>query len=494
MTQRILLQAITTPEEAMSQSSGSQALLLPAVAIFVGALGIAWFTHGTGVVKDDAKRHISVPKTLTVPLSVQAAYNGQDIFFRYRWTSPKPGIFHDLLRFESGKWVVKGKAVPGSEPDGLHEDRIAMMVDDGGVPMFSRYGGYITVGQGLTGFTKEVDGKAIKEHAYLGKKLKQDEPTKYLPATRRDINDYLSVVPEDELKAQRAAGYFLDLWHWRAARSNPVKLSDDQNVGEARLSDTGKGPYATNWDGAKKLPKLMFDPAKAGHAALKWDDVVGGKIAQDAQHALREDISAPFDPAYAWKEGDTLPRRIVRVSDGSRADIKVAGTGRWADGSWDVVLQRKMDTGNRLDDKIFLDRGVYHLAFAVHRQATGGRWHYVSLPVTVGLGRDADINAVRFDGDTPKWDQPAKAVTLFYPGQVDWAHVNSAKHPGADNVRAGVPVKFRHGELELANYGIEMEFNDAIRRQWLLTMFAGLLLIAAFAVAINATLKRGKGA
>ena len=80
---------------------------------------------------------------------------------------------------------------------------------------------------------------------------------------------------------------------------------------------------------------------------------------------------------------------------------------------------RKMDTGNRLDDKIFLDRGVYHVAFAVHRQATGGRWHYVSLPVTVGLGRDADINAVRFDGDAPKWDQPAKAVTLFYPGQVE---------------------------------------------------------------------------
>lgn len=369
-----------------------------------------------------------------------------------------------------------------------------MMVDDGSVPEFSRYGGYITIGKGLAGFSDETDSKAIKEHSYLGKKLKQDEPTKYLPATRRDINDYLSVVPEDELKAQRAAGYFLDLWHWRAARSNPVKLSDDQIVGEARLSDAGKGPYTTNWDNGKKQPRLMFDAAKAGHTALKWDDIVSGKIAQDSQHALREDIAAPFDPAFAWKEGDTLPRRIIRASDGSRADIKVAGTALWADGSWDVMLRRKMDTGNRLDDKIFVDRGVYHVAFAVHRQATGGRWHYVSLPLTVGLGRDADINAVRFNGDEPKWDQTAKAVTLFYPGQVGWAHVNSAKHPGADKVRAGVPVKFRHGELELANYGIEMEFNDAIRRQWLLTMLAGLLLIAAFAVAMNATLKSGKGA
>jgi hypothetical protein len=34
--------------------------------------------------------------------------------------------------------------MPGSRPDGLHEDRVAMMLDDGSVPEFGRYGGYIT--------------------------------------------------------------------------------------------------------------------------------------------------------------------------------------------------------------------------------------------------------------------------------------------------------------------------------------------------------------
>lgn len=471
-----------------------QALVYPAVAVFVGVLGLSWFTHGKGVVHNDPAHHISVPTPLTMPMEVQAAYNGGDVFFRYRWPSPTPGFLHDVLRFESGKWVVKGKAIPGSQPDGLHEDRVAMMVDDGSVPEFSRYGGYITIGRRLAGFNDEVSGKEVAAHPYLGAKLKQDEPTKYLPATRRTIDDWSSVVPEDELTAQRKAGYFLDLWHWRANRSNPVNLSDDQLVAEARLSDAGKGMYATNWDGEKKLPRLMFDIAKAGHAAMKWDDIKSGKITQDSAYALREDIAAPFDAAVVWKEGDTLPRRIVRPGDGSRADIKVLGKARWADGFWDVTLSRKMDTGNRLEDKILVDRGVYQVAFAVHRQATGGRWHYVSLPYTVGLGRDADINAVRFAGETPKWDQPAKAITLFYPGQVSWAHINSAKHPGADKVKAGVPVKFRHGEAELAHYGVEMEFNDAIRRQWLLTMLAGVLLIAAFAVGLNVTLKRRTGA
>jgi hypothetical protein len=471
-----------------------QALLYPALAIFAGALGVSWFTHGQGVVGTDQSKHIAIPSPLTMPLQVQAAYNGRDMFFRYRWPSPKPGIFHDMLRFEGGKWVVQGRAVAGSQPDGLHEDRVAMMLDDGSVPEFSRYGGYVTVGSRLAGFTNEMSGKDVAAHPYLGAKLKQDEPTKYLPATRSNIDDYNSVVPEEQLKALRAAGYFLDLWHWRANRSNPLDLSDDQFVAEARLSDTGKSAYGTNWDGEKKQPRVMFDTAKAGYAALKWSDIAAGNVKQDAAYALRPDITVPFDPAAAWKDGDTLPRRILQPSDNSRADIKVAGKARWDNGFWDVTLARKMDTGNRLEDKILVDRGIYQVAFAVHRQATGGRWHYVSLPLTVGLGRAADINATKFEGDAPKWDQTWKTATLFYPGQVSWAHINSQRHPGADKVRAGVPVKFRHSEAELAHYGVEMEFNDAIRRQWLLTMAAGVLLIAGLMLALNATLNRGKGA
>lgn len=52
----------------------------------------------------------------------------------------------------------------------------------------------------------------------------QTEVGKHLPETRSDINNWASVVPESQLAAQRKAGYFLDLWHWRAHRSNPIGL------------------------------------------------------------------------------------------------------------------------------------------------------------------------------------------------------------------------------------------------------------------------------
>ena len=458
--------------------------LISSVVLFAGALALSWITHGTGVVVDDAKRQISIPKLLTMPLQVQAAYNGTDVYFRYRWPAPNPGIFHDMLRFTDGKWVVRGNPVPGSQPDGLHEDRVSMMLDDGSVPEFGRYGGYIAIGDRLAGFTVEADIKSVKDHPYLGKKLGLEEPTKYLPATRKNQNDWTSTVPEKEQDRLQAAGYFLDLWHWRAARSNPTGFADDQFITAGRLSDTGRGAYATNWDSDKKQPRLMFDPSKTGMRALKWNDIVGGKIDQDGAHALTEDQSVAFEPAAGWQEGDTIPRRLLRTPQDSRADIAVAGKAHWADGFWEVTLRRKMDTGKPLEDKIIRDGGVYQVAFAVHRQATAGRWHYVSLPISAGFGREAELAVVAFTGEMPDWKQPPRSVTLFYPGQVSWPHLNSVKHGGAESIAKGIPVRSRHSEEQLAHYGIEAEFAELIRVQWLLTLLAGLALIGAFGWAL----------
>ncbi len=464
-----------------------------AILIFVGVLGVSWITHGTGVIKNDIGRNIYVPSELTMPFEVKAAYNGQDIFFRYRWPASQPSIYHDMMRFEGGKWVRYGASVAGPQPQGIYEDRVTMLVDDGSVPEFARYGGYITIGDRMRFFTDEATADEVKAHPYLGQKRKQTEVRKHLPATRQDIGDWSSVVPEDQLMALRKAGYFLDLWHWRAHRSNPIGASDDEYVFDARSGDAGKGPFTDNWDSETKQPKFMFDPEKTGRQALKWDDLAQHRLGFDDIYFITTETAVPFDPNHAWQEGDTIPRRLLQPGDGSHGDIKVVGRARWQDGYWDVTLRRAMDTGNPEDDKVMMDKRIYNVAFAVHRGAVGSRWHYVSLPVTLGLGRDAEMTAVRFDGYEPKWDQPGFNVTLFYPGQVSWPHLNSVQHAGADNIKKGVPVKYRHSEDQLAHYGVEREFADAIRRQWLFTLLGGVLLIGAFGVALNGLLVR-KGA
>jgi hypothetical protein len=368
-----------------------------------------------------------------------------------------------------------------------------MMLDDGSVPEFARYGGYMAIGSDIDTFTKHASKAAVEAHPHLGKKLKGEAVTKSLPETRTDINDWASVQPEAKLKAQREAGYFLDLWHWRGHRSNPINMSDDQVIAEARLGDAGKSSAGSNWDDEKKQPKLMFNAATAGYKALKWDDVKGGKIAQDSTYFLREGEAVPFDPAAGWVNGDTLPRRTLRTPEGSMADIAVQGKGRWADGFWDVTLTRKLDTGHPLDDKILKDQGAYAVAFAIHRDATGGRWHYVSLPASLGLGRAGDIVAQRFAGAAPTWGDKWSSIELFYPGQVSWPHLNSTKHAGAEFIKKGQPVTTHHSVDQLKHYGIEAEFADEISRQWLWTLLAGVGMIAAFGIALNQLLKSKQG-
>ena len=51
----------------------------------------------------------------------------------------------------------------------------------------------------------------------------------------------------------------------------------------------------------------------------------------------------------------------------------------------------------------------------------------------------------------------------------------------------------RHSEIQLAHYGVEAEFADEIRRQWLFTMFAGVFLIVGFGIALNQLLERKRG-
>jgi hypothetical protein len=469
-------------------------LLGAAIVVFAAALGISWVFHGTGVVRNDLSRNIYIPEELTMPLQVKAAYNGERIFFRYRWPAKQPYIYHDMLRFEGGKWVRYGDSETGPQPQGIYEDRVTMLVDDGGVPEFEKYGGYITVGDRMRFFTNEAKGDVVKNHPYLGKEKGQTEVGKHLPETRTDINDWTSVVPKERLAAQRKAGYFLDLWHWRAHRSNPVDKSDDQVIAEARYGDKGKAVFFNNWDAEKKQPLFMLDPDKTGgKVALAWGDLLNRKLGFDDVYYMREDQTKPYDAARPWKADDVLPRRVLRPGEGSAADISVAGKARWKDGFWEVTLVRKMDTGSPEDDKIFVDQRAYTVAFAVHRDSMGSRWHYVSMPKKLGLQRNAEIAAVRFQGDEPKWDQAWSEVQLFYPGQVSWPLLNSSSHAGAAKIRQGIPVKARHSEIQLAHYGVEMEFNEQIQKQWRYTLLAGLLLIAGFGVALVLLLPRKDG-
>ncbi len=143
-----------------------------------------------------------------------------------------------------------------------------------------------------------------------------------------------------------------DLWHWKAARSDPAGFADDTWITQisadkgGRKSDAGKGGDEKNSTADKSKPMYMLAPGKQ----LAKNDILL------ASHKVEiKDYSG-------FKAGDTITYRMPITPEGSSADIKAQSS--YADGSWTVLLSRKLDTGHD-DDVAFNPRKKYNVALAL---------------------------------------------------------------------------------------------------------------------------------
>ncbi len=452
---------------------------------FIGSAGLAFLALAVGVAaqapETKGRKNFWIPERLQDELRVKVVFNQDEIFFRLKFTSVE-GIYHDYLRYEGGKWVKTMGSAPGIHPDRLYEDRVSFLLDDGSVRHFAEQGGYVTIHEEMRFLSNQAPQAEVK------KVLKKKDVRKYIPGTRTDEN-WRNLQSGKDLEELRRSGVFLDLWQWRAHRSNPIGFTDDQWVFQYRNSDEGKGPYTTNWDDKTKQPKWMFNPEKVGFYALKWDDVKNHRLSQKDIYYISQDIALPFDRNHQWQEGDTIPRQLLRKPQGSRGDIQAVG--KWQDGIWDVTMWRKLDTGHPLDDKILRPKRIYHIAFGVHKDYTGSRWHYISFPYTLGLDTEADIVARRFDGKTPRWEEiPWKTITLFYPGQTTWTFLTGDAHPGKLGIEQGQACASCHRVSEMGKYAIEHEIKDQIVPRWYLTVAGGMIFVLGIAVAGAGLIRR----
>lgn len=452
---------------------------------FIRSAGLAFLALAVGVAaqapETKGRKNFWIPERLQDELRVKVAFNQEEIFFRLKFTSVE-GIYHDYLRYEGRKWVKTMGSAPGIHPDRLYEDRVSFLLDDGSVRHFAEQGGYVTIHEEMRFLSNQAPQAEVK------KVLKKKDVRKYIPGTRTDEN-WRNLQSGKDLEELRQSGVFLDLWHWRAHRSNPIGFTDDQWVFQYRNSDEGKGPYTTNWDDKTKQPKWMFNPEKVGFYALKWDDVKNHRLSQKDIYYISQDIALPFDRNHQWQEGDTIPRQLLRKPQGSRGDIQAVG--KWQDGVWDITMWRKLDTGHPLDDKILRPKRIYHIAFGVHKDYTGSRWHYISFPYTLGLDTEADIVARRFDGKTPRWEEiPWKTITLFYPGQTTWTFLTGDAHPGKLGIEQGQACASCHRVSEMGKYAIEHEIKDQIVPRWYLTVAGGMIFVLGIAVAGAGLIRR----
>ncbi|MDP1702749.1 MAG: ethylbenzene dehydrogenase-related protein [Aestuariivirga sp.] len=338
-----------------------------------------------------------------IELRVQAAYDNERLYLRLQWPtqSDRPGQVHDFLRYDGQSWapfggprskpVVRSGAMPA-----LYEDRLGIALDDGTVPSFEQQGCWLACHDGMRDMQRQPPAEQVRAHGLLGRLLGQEDVRKYLPDTRDDTTaSWNRTRPTEAIAALKAAGAFLELMQWRAARSNPVGMADDGHVLEYRLSDAGVGPFVSNLDRGTKAPRYMFDQTRTGFRSLALEQITD----RSEPYALvREGNAAPYDPDAGWQAGDLLPSRVLSRADaqGSAADNRDV-VGSWDQGTWTVVWARPLDTGNPEDDKPMRPGERYTVSFSVHDDNVTTRFHHVSFPLRLGIGVNADITAVRVE-------------------------------------------------------------------------------------------------
>jgi len=97
-----------------------------------------------------------------------------------------------------------------------------------------------------------------------------------------------------------------------------------------------------------------------------------------------------------WKaafEGDkVIAKDQYILEDRVDDDSDAAAEGGYANGKYSVVFSRKLSTGDSKD--IALKEGEsFNIGIAIHDNKSGGRKHYTTFPVSIGLGAEADIAA-----------------------------------------------------------------------------------------------------
>ena len=383
-----------------------------------------------------------------LPYEVQAAFNSDTFFWRVSYRGEE-GKRHEYIRYTNGAWQREGgdrrdaqATIDGDAQQGdtsvnstIYEQRTTIMVND-----------------------PNDSVKAVTDFGKFGCFLACHDDSRHMPEWTSASGHDGKYINPILAPGTTSGNPVLDLWHWRGARSNPIGRADDQNILALDFVDTSSGDNGgRKGDGGTSVftsqgivdghPEYVIDPGTAdGNFAFSWYDFWNTPyFYMTKADAANSGPSAPNPVVMAWDdaiaagyqpmEGDTVPRRVLRAGEGSRADITSTGTtftpevGDNSFGLWNVQMQRALDTGNN-DDIALVPGQTYEAGFEVHLWEYTTRDHYVSFPVTFSIGSgDADIQAVSVTGSGPDqgpdWDAvPATQLTLFQPGISSWEFLN----------------------------------------------------------------------
>ncbi|MBW7957180.1 MAG: hypothetical protein H3C68_04735 [Deltaproteobacteria bacterium] len=188
---------------------------------------------------------------------------------------------------------------------------------------------------------------------------------------------------------------------WAQSANIPDRISIQANKSD-QLFRAG-GCFITCHNDLSTMPHAPSRKEMGEHPAYRGKDEVSlysvhAKASWDKKNS---DAEARKAAGLIDLKSIELGKGLARAADGWIYDEKAweerpgfEGMGEWSEGAYTAVFKRPIGSAGKND--VALSEGdVFTIAVAIHEDGAKERRHYVSLPVSIGLGSGGDIQAIR---------------------------------------------------------------------------------------------------
>lgn len=155
-------------------------------------------------------------------------------------------------------------------------------------------------------------------------------------------------------KMWTTGGGRVDVWHWKAHRTNPLGLADDKYFDDNYTEDDGSisGDGGRHGD-SKNISAYKDNKTSSGNFPLYAGPITNGSFIIIPDGGTTGDLT-PFDSTDANLQSNTYPGYYLNANayDSGESRHNVEATGNYSNGVWTVEFKRALDTGND-DDAAF---------------------------------------------------------------------------------------------------------------------------------------------
>jgi hypothetical protein len=233
-------------------------------------------------------------------ISLRSVYTADSLYMLISWSDETESIKKNMWVYNGTKWDhLKEQKVYEPEPTKLDEDRLAI---------------HWPINDSIKGFADKGCLLVCHDAGNFSK---------------RESRMFTNSPTE-----------FLDQWHWKAARTNPIgylddKWMDNKVLTQAQEPDLHERREAAHHGDAKGDGNLNYSNNKTEDGRPKFwskDGTVGSLF-------LRKENSIPIDYSKAtFNKGDTIPGYILARPKGSRGDVDAIAV--WQQGRWTLEIGR----------------------------------------------------------------------------------------------------------------------------------------------------------